>query len=82
MKFFVTVGVALKEQILDPAGQSTGMVLERMGYPVSHLRIGKEIRFELTADDAETAQAQAREMAEKLLANPVMEQYTVTVVGA
>jgi phosphoribosylformylglycinamidine synthase len=82
MMFEVTVGVALKEQVLDPAGQSTAHVLQHMGYDVDNLRIGKQIRFQLKAEDFAAAEAQAREMAQKLLANPVMEQYTVAVVSA
>lgn len=81
MMFNVVVDVAWKEEILDPAGQSTAKVLQQMGYAADNLRIGKQIRFQLQAQDVAQAEAAAREMAERLLANPVMETYAVRVVA-
>lgn len=78
--FQSVVHITLKTEVLDPAGQATERVLKQMGYPVDDVRLGKEIRMTVQAEDAESAQQMALEMAQRILANPVMEQYTVTVV--
>ncbi|MCY0909159.1 MAG: phosphoribosylformylglycinamidine synthase subunit PurS, partial [Sulfobacillus thermotolerans] len=80
--FDLIVNVAWKEEILDPAGQSTTKVLQQMGYAVDNVRIGKQIRLQVEAQDQDRALEAGREMAKRLLANPVMETYTVQVVEA
>ncbi|PSR28216.1 MAG: phosphoribosylformylglycinamidine synthase [Sulfobacillus thermosulfidooxidans] len=79
MTFDIIVNVALKDAILDPAGQSTAKVLRNMGYPVQDVRIGKQIKLQVTAESLNDAKEKARQMAEKLLANPVMETYDIVV---
>jgi phosphoribosylformylglycinamidine synthase len=72
----------LKPEILDPQGQAVANALPRLGVGgVASVRIGKRIEIEFTDPGAgdEQATAQAREIAEKLLANPVIEDYTVRV---
>ena len=48
---------------------------------MSQLSIAKTIRLELDAESEEDAQAQVHEMCERLLANPVIEQYTVEIAA-
>ncbi len=73
----VVVDVMLKPEILDPAGQAVANALPRLGIAgVDSVRIGKRIEIEF-ADDADPQQA--REIADKLLANPVIEDFTVRV---
>ena len=70
----VVVDVMLKPEILDPQGKAVHGALPRLGVEgVVDVRQGK--RFELTVDGeaTEDALAQAREAAEKLLSNPVIE---------
>jgi phosphoribosylformylglycinamidine synthase subunit PurS len=78
----VLVDVMLKPEILDPQGQAVQRALPRLGFDnVLNVRQGK--RFELELDgpaDANTESA-ARAMAEKLLANTVIEDFTVTVLA-
>jgi phosphoribosylformylglycinamidine synthase subunit PurS len=73
----VVVDVMLKPEILDPAGQAVANALPRLGVNgVSSVRIGKRIEIEFSGQpDLE----QAREIADKLLANPVIEQFSVRV---
>jgi len=73
----VVVDVMLKPEILDPAGQAVASALPRLGVSgVSSVRIGKRIEIEFSGPaDLE----QAREIADKLLANPVIEDFTVRV---
>jgi len=66
--------------IADPAGATVERALPALGYSnVSQVHIGKTIRLVVEAPDAETAAAQVKEMCERLLANPVIESYDVTI---
>jgi phosphoribosylformylglycinamidine synthase PurS subunit len=71
----VVVDVMLKPEILDPQGQAVVNALPRLGVAdVSSVRIGRRIEIEFSGDaDLD----QAREIADKLLANPVIEDYSV-----
>jgi phosphoribosylformylglycinamidine synthase PurS subunit len=73
----VVVDVMLKPEILDPAGQAVMNALPRLGVAgVSSVRIGKRIEIEFPGEpDLE----QAHQIADKLLANPVIEDFTVRV---
>jgi len=67
--------VTYKEGIFDPAGAAAKRALENLGYPVKEVRIGKFIQIESDADrDGVT------EMCEKLLANPVIEDFRIESV--
>jgi phosphoribosylformylglycinamidine synthase len=74
----VVVDVMLKPEILDPQGQAVANALPKMGVTdVASVRIGRRIEIEYTgAPDLD----QVREIADKLLANPVIEDFTVRVV--
>ena len=75
----VVVDVMLKPEILDPQGQAIERALPTLGFEqVSNVRQGKH--FELEISDAD-AQAVAEKVASTLLANPVIEDFTVGVVG-
>ena len=77
----VVVDVMLKPEILDPAGQAVANALPTLGLaPTSSLRIGKHVELELEADTPDAAVEQATRMAEVLLANPVIEDYSVRLV--
>jgi phosphoribosylformylglycinamidine synthase len=71
----VIVDVMLKPEILDPAGQAVANALPSLGVTgVDSVRIGKRIEIEFTGDaDLD----RAREIADKLLANPVIEDFTL-----
>jgi phosphoribosylformylglycinamidine synthase PurS subunit len=73
----VVVDVMLKPEILDPQGQAVINALPRLGVSdVSSVRIGKRIEIEFSGEaDLE----RAREIADKLLANPVIEDFTLQV---
>ena len=74
----VVVDVMLKPEILDPAGQAVANAIPSLGFaPVTSLRIGKHVELELDASDEPTALEQATKMAELLLANLVIEDFTV-----
>jgi phosphoribosylformylglycinamidine synthase len=74
----IVVDVMLKPEILDPQGQAVSNALPSLGFaPASALRIGKHVELTLDAADEASALAQANSMAETLLANPVIEDYSV-----
>jgi phosphoribosylformylglycinamidine synthase len=78
----VVVDVMLKPEILDPQGQAIARALPRLGFSgVSEVRQGKRFEIELEGAADEAALADVRKMAETLLANTVIEEYTVRVEG-
>lgn len=77
------VRVMLKNGVLDPQGQAIGKALSGLGFDrVSDVRQGKLIVVDLDTDDRTAAAAQVKEMGEKLLANPVIENFTVELIDA
>ena len=73
----VVVDVMLKPEILDPQGQAVANALPRLGVSgVTSVRIGKRIEIEFAG---EADLDHAREVADKLLANPVIEDFTIRV---
>ncbi|SEN69998.1 phosphoribosylformylglycinamidine synthase subunit PurS [Nonomuraea pusilla] len=78
----VIVDVMLKPEILDPQGQAIARALPRLGFSgVSAVRQGKRFEIELDGPADEAALDSVRKMAETLLANTVIEDYTVRVEG-
>ncbi len=76
----LTVTVTLKPGVLDPQGQAIAQALSGLGFEgVEEVRQGKLIEIELAETDPAAAEAQAREMCEKLLANTVIETYRIEV---
>jgi len=76
----VVVDVMLKPEILDPQGQAVQRALPRLGFDgVVDVRQGKRFEVELDGPADEAALGRVREMAEKLLANTVIEEYVVRV---
>jgi phosphoribosylformylglycinamidine synthase subunit PurS len=79
----LAVDVMLKPEILDPQGQAVQRALPRMGFDtVTSVRQGKRFELELDDADPQTLHATASAMAEKLLANTVIEDFKVTVLDA
>ncbi|WP_101790046.1 phosphoribosylformylglycinamidine synthase subunit PurS [Nonomuraea indica] len=78
----VIVDVMLKPEILDPQGQAIARALPRLGFSgVAAVRQGKRFEIELDGPADEAAVSDVRKMAETLLANTVIEDYTVRVEG-
>ncbi len=74
----IVVDVMLKPEILDPQGQAVANALPSLGFPSpASLRIGRHVELALEAADATAALEQATKIADTLLANPVIEDYTV-----
>jgi len=74
------INVFLKEGVLDPQGKAAHHALDSLGFAgVDDVRIGKQIIIKLDTDDRVVAEAEATEMCETLLANTVIEDYTIEI---
>ena len=72
----VKIFVSLKQGVLDPQGKAIERSLHTVGYNEVHdVRVGKFLELEVDAASRERAEARVREMCDKLLANPVIEDY-------
>jgi len=79
-QFSVQVEVLLRDGIADPQGATIERALPALGLDgVTGVRAGKSFRFDLAASDHADALAQATVVADRLLANPVIEESVVTV---
>lgn len=72
------IHVYLKPGVLDPQGAAVAGALHTMGYDeVTAARQGKLIELDLSGEDSDAAKARVDEMCQKLLANPVIESYSI-----
>ena len=79
-QFAVRVDVSPLPGILDPQGVTVERALPALGYHnVSGVSIGKTVHLTIEADDEASARTQVDEMCRKLLANPVIEAYDITI---
>jgi phosphoribosylformylglycinamidine synthase len=74
------VTVFPRPEILDPQGKAIAGALGRLGFDVAEVRAGKSFDLVLTGVDAKGAHAAAEQMADKLLANTVVEDFTVEIL--
>ncbi|GAB6880289.1 phosphoribosylformylglycinamidine synthase subunit PurS [Halorubrum gandharaense] len=77
--YTATVTVRLKRGVLDPEAETTKSALERLGFELEGLRSADRFEVDLEAADADAAAERAGEMAERLLANPTIHDYDVSV---
>lgn len=76
----VIVNVFLKEGVLDPQGKAAHHALDSLGFDgVNDVRIGKQIVIDIDAADEAEAEAKVKEMSETLLANTVIEDYSIEI---
>ncbi len=77
----VTVLVRPKDGILDPQGEAIDRSLQGLGYPTAGVRAGKVFDVDVRAGDVDEAARLADDLAARVLANPLIEQYEVVVHG-
>jgi phosphoribosylformylglycinamidine synthase subunit PurS len=76
----VVVDVMLKPEILDPQGKAVQGALPRLGFEgISDVRQGKRFELEVDGELDDRRLAQLHEIAEKVLSNPVIEDFSVSV---
>ncbi|MDD3342449.1 MAG: phosphoribosylformylglycinamidine synthase subunit PurS [Sulfurospirillaceae bacterium] len=74
----VIVNIQLKDGVLDPQGKAVHHALTSLKFnEVNNVRIGKQIILDIDAPDINTAQARVEIMCDELLANTVIENYTI-----
>lgn len=79
--FKAKIYITLRESILDPKGKASHKALENLGYTsVKKVRIGKMIEMDIEAESASQAEEIAEESCKKLLANEVMENYSIEIL--
>ena len=77
-RFQARVLVQLRPSVLDPAGEAASAAAQRLGVDgIAHLRIGKAVELELEAPDEAEARRRVELLSDRLLANPVIENWTL-----
>jgi phosphoribosylformylglycinamidine synthase len=66
-----------RPEALDPQGRAVLGALERLGFSVKDCRVGRRVVVDVTEADSKLGEARVREMAQKLLANPLIETFEV-----
>lgn len=80
-RYVIEVEVMPKQGVNDPQGDSILSGLRSLGFAeTANVRCGKLIRLEVDADTEDAALARATAMCEKLLANPVIEEFTLRAI--
>jgi phosphoribosylformylglycinamidine synthase len=75
------IHVTLKQGILDPQGKAIEHALESLGFhSAANVRVGKYMEVDVNEPDKTRAEAQVRQMCEKLLANTIIEEYRFELV--
>ncbi|RUM70586.1 MAG: phosphoribosylformylglycinamidine synthase [Sulfurovum sp.] len=75
------VNIFLKEGVLDPQGKAIHHALDAMNFEgVEDVRMGKQIVLKLTSDNKDDAMKEVEQMAEEILANTVIEDYTIELI--
>ena len=82
-RYRVAVHIVPRRGILDPQGKAVAGALHSLGFDGVHdVHVGRHIVLELDAADDGAAERSARDMCERLLANPVTEDFEIAAVGA
>ena len=82
MQFNCEVYIRPRADILDPQGDAVNAALSNLNFAgVSEVKVGKYLILTLEADDQTAAETQLDEMCQKLLANPIIEDYEMKVTA-
>jgi len=74
------IHVTLKDLVLDPQGTTLKRSMETMGYKgVEDVRMGKFIQVKFDSSDRKAVEERVKEMCQKILSNPVIEQFSYTI---
>lgn len=82
-RFRVAIHIVPRKGILDPQGKAVTDALHALGFPaVAEARVGRHLVLDVEADSPEAARTSVTAMCDKLLANPVTEDYEIAGVSA
>jgi phosphoribosylformylglycinamidine synthase len=77
-----TIAITLRPSILDPEGKTVHRALENLGYdPVEQVRMGKQAELWIDVETEAEARRLAEEACDRLLANPVTENYEISLAS-
>lgn len=80
MRWYVRINIKLKKEVLDAQGKATYKALLALGfYKVQEVRIGKLIELQIESDSKNEVEKQVQDMCQKLLANPVIEDFVYEI---
>jgi len=80
-RYRVAVHITPRTGILDPQGRAVAGALHALGFAGVHdVHVGRHVVVELAASDAAAAEREARTMCERLLANPVTEDFAIATI--
>jgi phosphoribosylformylglycinamidine synthase len=77
MQYQATVRIEQKAGILDPEGSTVKRALEHLGYQVNSVKTAKIYEIILKAESVDIAEQKVDEMCQKLIANPIIHNYTI-----
>jgi phosphoribosylformylglycinamidine synthase len=77
MQYQATVTIRQKAGMLDPEGTTAKKALGHLGYAVESIKTAKLYEIVLEAESAEVAEQKVDEMCQKLIANPIVQNYTI-----
>lgn len=82
MRYRVSIHIVPRDGILDPQGHAVADALHSLGFPqVRDVRIGRHVVVNADADTPDAARDAVRAMCERLLANPVIEDFEIAAVA-
>lgn len=82
-RYRIALHIVPRRGILDPQGKAVADALHSLGFPaVQDVRVGRFLTVETLADSEQSARSAAKAMCEKLLANPVTEDFEIASVSA
>jgi phosphoribosylformylglycinamidine synthase len=82
-RFRIAVHITPRRGILDPQGKAVTGALHSLGFSAVHdVHVGRYVVVEVDANDRKAAESSTREMCERLLANPVIEDFEIASVGS
>jgi phosphoribosylformylglycinamidine synthase subunit PurS len=82
-RFRVALHIVPRRGLLDPQGKAVADALHTLGFKsVESVHVGRHVVVEVNAPDASNAEKEARAMCERLLANPVTEDFEIATVSA
>ena len=80
MSYLARIYVTPRADVLDPQGTAVGNALHSLGFDeVGEVRIGRYLEVELNGEDPSVLETRLRAMCEKLLANPVVEDFNFEI---
>ncbi|MDD2295002.1 MAG: phosphoribosylformylglycinamidine synthase subunit PurS [Methanosarcinaceae archaeon] len=79
MQYQATVTIEQKQGMLDPEGTTVKRALEHLGYATESVKTAKLFEILLEAESAGAAEQKVDEMCQKLIANPIVDNYTIEI---